>query len=107
MPFLTTWLKRKHAIKLSGKRFKHKKEIFLSKTCNKTVGHTAIGVVEIKIVIQKGTAEIDGCYTHWSQTKLWLKIPKQQLLSGYTLFLYSFSLTNGHHQKQDSGTDLW
>lgn len=58
------------------------------------MGHIAIGVVEVKIVIQRGTANIDGCYTHWSQTKFWLTIPKQ-LLSGYTLFLYSFSLGYG------------
>lgn len=59
------------------------------------MGHTAIGAVEVKIAVQKGTVEIVGCYTHRSPTKLWLKILKQQQLSGYTWFLYPFSLAKG------------
>lgn len=64
--------------------------------------HTTIGVVQVKTVIQTGTAEINGYCTQWYQTKLWLKIPKKQLWSRYTLFLYSFSLSYGHYQKQNS-----
>lgn len=70
------------------------------------MGHIAIGVVEVKTVIQMGTAEINGYCTQWYQTRLWLKIPTKQLWLRDALFLYSFSLSYGHYQKQNSETDL-
>lgn len=70
------------------------------------MGYIAIGVTEVKTVIQMGTAEINGYCTQWYQTKLWLKIPKKQPWSRDTLFLYPFSLNYGHCQMQNSETDL-